>query len=203
MARSRRQYRLDDYFTVEAMSEVKHEFYQGEIFAMAGASAAHNDVTVNVLSRLRISLRRHGCRAYGSDLRVNTPAGLYTYPDVSVVCGPLRFVAGRDDTITNPVLLVEVLSEATRDYDRGDKFTLYKSIPTLREYLLIEPSAVRVEQWVRGERNRWTAAIHARRGDTVRLVSVPAALKLSEVYREVASQNRVSAPARRPRSPTS
>jgi Uma2 family endonuclease len=199
MARPQRKYTLDDYFTIEAMSEVKHEFHQGEIFAMAGASAVHNDVTVNVLSRLRISLRRHGCRAYGSDLRVQTPAGLYTYPDISVFCGALRFVAGRDDTVTNPVVLVEVLSDATRDYDRGDKFTLYKSIPTLREYLLIEPSAVHVEQWVRGERNRWARSVHTRPDDRVQLVSAPVRLKLSEIYREVLATSRASVARQRSR----
>ena len=127
---------------------------------MAGASAAHSEITANVLARLRLALRRRGWRAYGSDFRVQTPAGLLTYPDVSVFCGALALVRGRDDTATNPLLLVEVLSEATRDYDRGEKFSAYKSIPTLREYLLIEQTTVRIEQWVRGARTRWTTSVH-------------------------------------------
>ena len=173
MARPQRRYTRDDYFTIEAMSEIKHEFHKGEIFAMAGASAAHNEITANVLSRLRIALRRHRCRAYGSDLRVETPSGLLTYPDVSVFCGPLTFVRGRDDTVTNPILLVEVLSDATRDYDRGGKFALYKSIPTLQEYLVIEQSAVRVEQWVRSQSVRWTLSVHERLDDAMRLAHSP------------------------------
>lgn len=185
MARPQRRYTLDDYFTIEAMSEIKHEFHDGEIFAMAGASAAHNEITANILSELRIALRRHGCRAYGSDLRVATPAGLLTYPDVSVFCGPLVFVRGRDDTVTNPVALVEVLSDATRDYDRGDKFALYKSIPTLRAYLVIEQLTVRVERWVRSQSGRWTLSVHERLDEAVRLAGVPVTLKVREIYREV------------------
>jgi Uma2 family endonuclease len=196
MARPQRKYTLDDYFTIEGVSEIKHEFYNGEIFAMAGASAAHNEITANVLSRLRLALRRHGCRAYGSDLRVQTPAGLYTYPDVSVFCGALMLAAGRDDTAANPVFLVEVLSEATRDYDRGDKFTLYKSIPTLREYLLIEQSVVRVEQRVRRRGARWTATVYERLDDVVRLASIPLTLRVAEMYREVFPKPRAPITAR-------
>jgi Uma2 family endonuclease len=199
MGRPQRKYTVDDYFTIEAMSEVKHEFYNGEIFAMAGASAAHNDITANVLARLRIALRRQGCRAYGSDFRVQTPAGLLTYPDVSVFCGPLAFVRGRDDTATNPALLVEVLSDATRDYDRGEKLSLYRSIPSLREYLLVEQAAVRVEHWVRGHGSRWTAASFERLDDLVRLVSVPVTLRVSEVYREVFARRRSVASGQPPR----
>jgi Uma2 family endonuclease len=199
MARPQRRYTRDDYFTIEAMSEIKHEFHKGEIFAMAGASAAHNEITANVLSRLRIALRRHRCRAYGSDLRVETPSGLLTYPDVSVFCGPLTFVRGRDDTVTNPILLVEVLSDATRDYDRGDKFALYKSIPTLQEYLVIEQSAVRVEQWVRSQSVRWTLSVHERLDDAMRLASVPVTLKVAEIYREVFPRRSTTAPPQRRR----
>jgi len=199
MSRPQRKYTLDDYFTIEGVSEIKHEFYNGEIFAMAGASAAHNDITANVLSRLRITLRRHGCRVYGSDFRVQTPAGLHTYPDVSVFCGPLMLVPGRDDTATNPVLLVEVLSDATRDYDRGKKFSLYKSIPTLREYLLIEQAGVHVEQRVRGQHARWTSSICERLDAGVKLVGVPITLKVSEIYREVFRRRRAPAQALRER----
>jgi Uma2 family endonuclease len=135
---ARRHYALDDYFMVEQESVTKHEFLGGEITAMAGASLAHNHITSNIHARLRTALRGSGCSAFTSDLRVATPGGLYTYPDVSVICGPVALVAGRPDTATNPTLLVEVLSEATRDYDRGEKFALYKAIPSLTEYVLVE-----------------------------------------------------------------
>ncbi len=189
MARPQRRYTEDDYFTIEEMSEIRHEYHQGEIFAMAGASAAHNAITINVVTRLQTALRRHGCRAYGSDLRIQTPSGLYTYPDISVVCGPLLFVPGRDDTVTNPTLLVEVASDATREYDRGDKFGFYKSIPTFREYLLIEQALVHVQQWSKNDRGRWVSSTQTQLGSRMQLASLPLALRLSEIYRDVFGDN--------------
>ena len=180
-----RHYSLDEYFAVETDSLVKHEYYGGEIFAMAGASLAHNHVSANVLALLRLGLRGSGCNAFGRDLRIHTPSGLYTYPDVSVICGPVELLSGRPDTATNPVLLVEVLSTATRDYDAGEKFGLYKACTTFREYLLIEPERVSAEQWQLKRGGRWVPKTHHRLDAAVKLSSVPAELPLAEVYREV------------------
>lgn len=137
MALPQRRYTLDDYFLIELSSPLKHEYLRGEVFAMSGASIAHNEITANGLTLLRTALRAKSCRAYASDLRVATPAGLLTYPDVAVICGATELLPERPDTATNPTVLIEVLSEATRTYDRGQKFTLYKSIRSLREYVLI------------------------------------------------------------------
>jgi Uma2 family endonuclease len=131
------------------------------------------------------AMRGKGCSPFGSDLRVATPSGLYTYPDVSVICGRVELDPGRPDTATNPVLLVEVLSDATRDYDRGEKFELYKAIPTLREYLLVDPSRVLVEQHERSADGTWRVRMHENLDDVVRLESVPVELPLREVYREL------------------
>ena len=125
---------------------------------MAGASVAHNDITANLVGALRLSLRGTGCRAFANDLRVLTPGGLYTYPDAVVICGRIELTPVRPDTVTNPVLLAEVLSEATRDYDRGEKFSLYKALPTLREYLLIEQNQVAVDHFQRQDTGAWTVA---------------------------------------------
>ena len=182
---AQRHYSIDDYFAVETDSLVKHEYYRGEIFAMAGASLAHNHVAANVLALLRLGLRGSGCNAFGSDLRIHTPGGLFTYPDVSVVCGRVELVPDRPDTATNPVLLVEVLSDATRDYDRGKKFALYKEIPSLREYLLIDPDRAGIDHWQLKRGGRWVVKAYKRFDATVKLSSVPAALQLAEVYREV------------------
>jgi Uma2 family endonuclease len=181
---ARRNYSLDDYFMVELESVTRHEFLDGEIFAMAGASLAHNHITSNVHALLRTGLRGSGCSAFTSDLRIATPAGLFTYPDVSVVCGTVELVAARPDTATNPTLLVEVLSDATRAYDRGKKFELYKKIPSLTEYLTIEQRAVRVEHWQRGVRASWTAKVHSRRSGIVRLRAGRLALPVAEIYRD-------------------
>ena len=180
-----RHYSVDEYFAVEAGSPIKHEYCNGEIFAMAGASVAHNDITANVVGTLRLSLRGTSCRAFGNDLRLLTPGGLYTYPDVLVICGRITLTPDRPDTVTNPVLLAEVLSDATRDYDRGEKFTLYKALPTLREYLLIEQNQVGVDHFQRQDSGAWTMTSYDRLTTLVSLVSIPVQLPLSEIYRDV------------------
>jgi len=180
-----RHYSLDDYFDIEEISEIKHEYHRGEIFAMAGASLAHNDITSNIHAALRTAFRGKGCRAFGSDLRIAAPGGLYTYADISVICGAVELVPDRPDTARNPTVIFEVLSDATRDYDRGDKFHLYKEIPTLREYLLVEQDRILVDHWWRGRGGVWRTRKLARLGSTLRLKTGGIELVLDEVYREV------------------
>lgn len=179
-----RHYSEDDYFSVEASSPIKHELYAGEIFAMAGASLAHNQIVSNVIAALQTSLRDTGCRVFPSDLRVRTPAGLYTYPDVSVICGSVGLVPDRPDTVTNPVLIVEVLSEATCDYDRGEKFDLYTSLDSLREYLLIEQSKIGVERRRRAS-VEWTTTVCSRLEDALSFALPATTLSLMDIYRDV------------------
>lgn len=185
LQRSQRHYSEDDYFAVEADSGIRHEFYQGEIFAMAGASLVHNHLSANVLTALRGAVRSQGYSAFGSDLRVKTPAGLFTYPDVMVVCGPIALSPDRPDTVTNPSVIVEVLSDATRDYDRGEKFALYQAIPTFQEYLLIEQDRVAVEHWQRQATGDWTMQAYASLEKAVTLATVGVTLSLREVYLQV------------------
>jgi Uma2 family endonuclease len=183
MSQPQRRYSLADYFAIEAMSPVRHEFYRGEIFAMAGASVEHNLITVNVLTMLRVALDTH-CNVFGSDLRIATPGGLYTYPDVSVICGKVTLVSRAPDTATNPLLLVEVLSDATRDYDRGEKFDLYKTIRTLRDYVLIDQDRVAVDHFTR-RRERWTKSSIASLSSKVPLHGVTVELSVKDAYRGV------------------
>lgn len=185
LQRSQRHYSEDDYFAVEVSSGIKHEFYQGEVFAMARASLAHNHLTANVLSALRGAVRPRGCSAFGSSLRIRTPQGLYTYPDVMVVYGPIALTPDRPDTVTNPCVIVEVLSEATRDYDRGEKFTLYQAISTLQAYLLIEQDRVCVEHWQRQPTREWTAPTYATLEAVIAFPTLGVTLPLTEVYLDV------------------
>lgn len=181
---SQRRYCLDEYFAVEETSQVKNEYYDGQIFAMAGASLQHNDIAANLISFIRPALANRGCRAFGSDLRVQTPAGLFTYSDLSVVCGEPLIIQGRPDTLTNPIVLVEVLSDATRDYDRGQKFTLFKAIPTLREYVFVDQAEVLVEAFRLTDR-RWAPERYDSLDGTVAFKSIDIEMSLREIYRQV------------------
>jgi Uma2 family endonuclease len=182
---SQRHYSVEDYFKVEEMSAVKHEFCRGEIFAMAGASLPHNEIAANVLAELRAQLRESDCGAYGSDLRVQTPSGLYTYPDISVICGPAEIVPERPDTVVNPVVLVEVLSEATEEYERGEKFSLYKSMSTLRHCLLISQTEILVDHFQQTDAGDWhVRSLHELR-ETIELQELGVSIAIEDVYRRV------------------
>ena len=189
--RAERHYTVEDYFSVEESSSVRHEFYAGEIFAMAGASLNHNRISRNLLAALQSRLAGSDCEPFGTDLRVRTPGGLYTYPDVLVVCGQVQLSGERLETVTNPALICEVLSDSTRDYDRGEKFTLYRAIPSLREYVLVEQARPLVECYRRspGGAGITADAWQCRRYDApdaaVELASVGVSLPLAEVYGRV------------------
>jgi Uma2 family endonuclease len=180
MRQSRRHYSIDDYLSLQSGLEIKLEYFDGEIFAMAGGSANHNRLSRNVVGALAGALEGLPGEVFGSDMRVSTPSGLYTYPDASIVCG--ERVGGDVETITNPVVLVEVLSTSTRDYDREEKFDLYRSIPTLRHYLLIEQSSVRVELRSHDSRGGWSSEVLDSIDDTIRLHAIEVDLPMTRVY---------------------
>jgi Uma2 family endonuclease len=183
-ARTRRILTLDDYFDVELRSEAKHEFLDGEILGMAGGSPRHNAVARNLLRILASALRSGPCQVFGSDQRVATPDELHTYPDLSVFCTPLVLVGGRPPTATNPTVLVEVLSDSTRDYDRGDKLARVQRIGSLTDILLVEPAFVSVEHWTRTE-SGWVVATHRDPSAVVQLAGCEAAVPLPEVYEQL------------------
>ena len=151
-----RSFSLEVYLALEETGEGKHEYYQGMIYDMTGASEPHSLIAANIIASLRPQLRGKVCKVHAGDLHVMVEAtGLYTYPDVLVVCGAPHFVGARREMIDNPTLIVEVLSPSTEQYDRGKKFQNYRTIATLCDYLLIAQDATRVEQFVRQEDNRW------------------------------------------------
>jgi Uma2 family endonuclease len=180
---AKQRYSFAEYVELESISPVRHEFLDGHVWAMTGGSPDHAAIAVNVSSLLRAALRGGSCRVFSSDLRIRVvETGLGTYPDVSVVCGPLELDAAdpRGHTVTNPVLVVEVLSPSTEDYDRGEKLAAFKRIASLREVVLVAHDERRLEIW-RRVGAIWTTEIV--RGDAVaRLESVPCELPLGEVY---------------------
>lgn len=175
-----------EYLEAERAAQTKSEYFAGEVFAMAGAGEAHNLVVANVVGELRQRLKQRPCRVCPSDLRVLvSETGLHTYPDVVVVCGEPRFLDEKRDTVLNPTLLVEVLSEATEAYDRGKKFAHYRRIDSLQEYLLASPVVPRVEWFARREGGTWLFAEAAGLAAAADLPSIGCTLPLAEVYEKV------------------
>lgn len=176
----------EQYLEIERKAEFKSEYFNGEMFAMAGAKVAHNLLVANLLAALHREFRLRQCFVFPSDMRVRAGAsGLYTYPDVSAVCGEPEFIDDQGDTLANPGLLAEVLSPSTEAYDRGRKFELYKSIASLREYLVVATDRIHADLYTRQADDRWMLTSAARLEDSLNLESVGAQLNLADLYEKV------------------
>jgi len=176
----------EEYLERERKAEFKSEYYGGQIYAMAGASMEHVTICTNISGELRDALKNGRCRTFASDLRLSTdPDGLYTYPDVFVVCGKPLLTDSHMDTVTNPTLIIEVLSDSTEKHDRGAKFAHYRQIQSLREYVLVSQHAPTVEQYVRQDNGKWLYSSVSGLEASVEFPSVAVTLQLSEVYRNV------------------
>ena len=176
----------EQYLEMERASETKHEYYKGEVFAMSGASLPHNFVSHNVYGSLIIFLKGKNCKPFGSDLRIHIPENsLYTYPDISIICGKPETTDSFRDSIINPSVIIEILSKSTKDYDRGTKFTLYRSIKTLKEYILIDSTSVSVEIFTKQEDNSWNLTEFKQLSDSFRITTINLALHLKDVYEDV------------------
>src|SRR5438477_9049154 len=187
VANPERRYTLEEYFDLDKTSEERFEFWNGEIFCMSGGSQAHDRIIVNFIVNLSAKLDAAKCRVFSSDMRIKVPtAPPYRYADLSALCGEAQFEEiGGVDALVNPQLIVEVLSPSTEAYDRGDKFTHYKSIPTLREYLLVAQHRPHVTHLYKQADGRW---IYAEANDleaALRLDSLNCELPLAEIYQGV------------------
>ncbi|MFL6208079.1 MAG: Uma2 family endonuclease [Pyrinomonadaceae bacterium] len=178
-----------EYLALERQAEHKSEYYDGEIFAMTGASQEHNLITVNVVSELHAQLKKRNCQTYANDMRVRVPAtGLYTYPDVVVVCGEPQLEDEHLDTLLNPVLIAEVLSKSTARYDRTGKFSDYRSISSFAEYLLVAQDEYRVEHYTKRADERWLLTEYRALAEVLELGSIQCSLSLKEIYDKVSVQ---------------
>jgi len=177
-----RLYSPEEYLALERAAETKSEYVDGYIYAMTGASRAHNLVTVNISLRLGNQLLNRPCEIYVADMRVKAAtARSYRYPDITVVCGQPEFEDPRFDTLTNPTVLIEVLSPTTEATDRGRKFAEYRGIPSLREYLLVSQDQPRIERYAR-QAEGWLLTVAEGLEAKVRLEAIDCALDLAEVY---------------------
>lgn len=171
-----------EYLDLEARADVRHEYLRGEILAMAGGTIEHGAVAMAVGADLRDALRGRPCRVYSSDVRVRVEeTDLTTYPDLSVVCGPLQTAAVDREAITNPVVVVEVLSPTTEAYDRGAKAAHYRRLPSLRELVLVSPAERRVEVQRRAASGAWEI-LEARAGESVELASLGVRLEVDPLF---------------------
>jgi Uma2 family endonuclease len=181
---------VEEYLAFDRSSEIKHEYLDGEIFAMVGASRAHNRLTWNLAATLDPQLRARGCEGFASDMRVAvSETGLYTYPDVVVVCGEPRFTDEQIDTLLNPTFIVEVLSPSTADYDHGRKFAHYRALPSLEVYLLIDQEEVRAELFVRQPNGTWLLSETTDPEAVLEIPRVEVSLPLARIYAGVGADD--------------
>ncbi len=171
-----------DYLAIERAAEFKSEFVGGEIFAMSGGSARHARLASKILAKFDLQLEGGTCNAINSDLRIRSPLGDQFYPDVSVVCGTIETYAGSKDVCTNPVVIVEVLSPSTANYDRGLKFVLYREIPSLRDYLIFHWDALHVEHYTRQPNDSWLLQHYHGEEARILLPAIRSELTLASLY---------------------
>lgn len=172
-----------EYLTLERAAEFKSDFYDGEMFAMSSGTSVHSTIASNIGGSLWQRLQGKPCRPYNSDLRILIPtSGLYTYPDVPVVCGPLDVTDEHKDTITSPAAIFEVLSDSTEAYDRGAKFFNYRTIPFLRYYVLVSQKSHLVEVYSRESDSEWKLVTYTALEETVLLPQLQVELPMAEIY---------------------
>ncbi len=180
----------EEYLALERQAEYKSEYFDGEIFAMSGASPTHNQITANVLAEIHAQFKKRPCRVYVNDMRVKvSPTGLYTYPDIVALCDKPRFDDAQKDTLLNPTVLIEILSDSTANYDRGAKFKHYRTLDSLKEYLLVAQNEYHIEHYVRQANNQWLLSETSHLIDVIELPSINCRLVLTDIYDKVEIEN--------------
>jgi Uma2 family endonuclease len=181
---SKKKYTVEEYREMESTSEVKHEYYQGEIFAMAGATVPHNFVRKNIISALDQKLSDSPCQPHNGDTRIYIKKnGMHMYPDVTIICGEVRTDNNDKFNVLNPTIILEVLSPSTEGYDKGLKFSFYREIPTLKEYILVEPESVRIEAFHLNADGFWGLKVYKDIESSLELPSINVSLPLKEIYK--------------------
>ena len=172
-----------DYLAYERDAPEKHEYFAGQIYNMAGATKNHNLVSMNLSIVVGNQLKNRTCQAYAHDMRVLVnKTGLYTYPDLVIVCGEPQFLDAHEDTLLNPTVIIEVLSESTEAYDRGDKYAHYRKLDSLQEYILVAQNKPGIEIFTRGENGNWLYHAYGDSGEIIPIKSIECHLNLRDVY---------------------
>jgi Uma2 family endonuclease len=180
---SNKKYTIEEYLEMEEISQEKHEYYQGEIFAMSGPKVQHGIISGNTFGLLFNKLKGKPCRPFNGEQRIHIEKNtLFTYPDIFVVCGEIETRNNDDWNILNPVVIVEILSPSTRDYDHGLKFQLYRDIPSLKEYILIDSESIHIEIFFLNDHGNWELKEYKSIEDSFALKSIQVQLDLKEIY---------------------
>ncbi len=179
-------YTPDEYLNLEDRAEFKSEYYQGEIFSMAGASLNHNQIVVNLCIACGNLLKNLPYRIFANDLKVWIPqVNAYTYPDVLLLAEPPQFVEKRNDTVTNPLIIIEVLSDTTKDFDRSGKFEFYRTLPSLQEYILVHQDKIQLEQFIKQSEKQWLMREYTAEEISLEFANVPVQVSLADIYAKV------------------
>ncbi|HLT72895.1 MAG TPA: Uma2 family endonuclease [Cyclobacteriaceae bacterium] len=177
------RFSIEEYLRFENEALEKHEFFQGEIYAMAGAGTRHNTIFSNLFTGIGIQLKDKHCRPFGSDMRIYVAENaFFTYPDISIICGEIVPAPMDKDTATQPSILIEILSPSTRDYDRGGKFKLYREIPALKEYILVDSEAICIEVFRLNRSGHWELEEYKSAAETLTIPTVNVSMSLVEIY---------------------
>ena len=181
-----RKYTVEEYLEFEIHSDERHEYIDGEVVCVTGGTPNHNKIAGNFYAALNVGLRRQPYDVFVTDQRLWIPKKrIYTYPDVMVMAHPINYQDGRRDTLVNPLLIAEVLSDSTQNYDRGEKFLAYRSIPTLQEYILIDQYSIHVEQFCKIDRNRWTLTEFENADEMLEMRSIALQFAIADLYDKV------------------
>ena len=179
-------YSPEEYLELETAAEYRSEYHDGQIIPMAGGKPNHNKIALNLSGAINLALKGTSYDVFMSDLRLWIPdCLLYTYPDVMVVQTPLVFAENRSDTIVNPLMIAEILSDSTEKYDRGEKFRMYRTISGFQEYLLISQTAMQVEKFTKNDSNQWVLSEYAGQDATITFNSFEFEIGLDELYDRV------------------
>ncbi len=182
----RLRYTLTQYLAIEKKSNTKHEYFENEIFTMAVASDVHNEIFSNLFLHIASKLKGTPCRPYGSDKRLHIPENsLYTYPDISIYCNGLKHSTKDKDSSILPTVIIEILSESTQSYDRGDKFKLYRDIPSLKEYILIDSDQIAIESFFLNENNNWELHEYTNNSEKLILKTFQIGIPIQDIYENI------------------
>ncbi|MFW0716643.1 Uma2 family endonuclease [Pedobacter sp. N23S346] len=194
VAYEKRRYTVQEYLEMEKVSQEKHEYFEGEIFplhrpdvtSMSGAGMNHNFIFTQLFTEIANKLKGSKCMPFGSDMRMNIPENsLFTYPDISIYCNEMKHMEEDEDTVLLPTVIIEILSPSTREYDRGHKFKLYREIPSLKEYIMIDSTAISVEAFHINENQNWELNEYKNIDESLNFFSLGFNVELKDIYQHV------------------